>query len=138
MQDLPFRADGADHADPTRQQELDHTDRIRSGIDDLSSLKDLDHAVTLTFLGLQSRFGNTPLKFQVVCPPNGPAFLKGLANDLSEVRNLARRLRDRRLVPEPPGCFAVPDERVRPGKNVTAYLLRSLSTSGPHSTAPAV
>ena len=31
----------------------------------------------LTFLRLQSRLGGKPLKFQVVCPQNGTAALKG-------------------------------------------------------------
>ena len=29
----------------------------------------------------QSRFGDKPLKFQVVCPPNGTSVLKGLKTD---------------------------------------------------------
>ena len=33
---------------------------------------------SLTHLGLQSHFGDKPLKFQVVCPQNGTAVLKGL------------------------------------------------------------
>ena len=33
---------------------------------------------TLTLLGPQSRFGDKPLKFQVVCPQNETAVLKGL------------------------------------------------------------
>ena len=32
----------------------------------------------LTFLEPQSRFGDKPLKLQVVCPQNGTAVLKGL------------------------------------------------------------
>ena len=32
----------------------------------------------LTRLELQSRFGDTPLKFQVICPQNETAVLKGL------------------------------------------------------------
>ena len=33
----------------------------------------------LSLLGPQSRFGDKPLKLQVVCPPNGTAVLKGLS-----------------------------------------------------------
>ena len=33
---------------------------------------------SLTPLGPQSRFGDKPFKFQVVCPQNGTAVLKGL------------------------------------------------------------
>ena len=34
----------------------------------------------LTLLKLQSRFGDNPLNFRVVCPQNGTAVLKGLRN----------------------------------------------------------
>ena len=34
----------------------------------------------LTLLGLQSRFGDKPVKFGVICPQNGTAVLKGLTN----------------------------------------------------------
>ena len=34
---------------------------------------------SLTLLELQSHFGDKPLKFQVVCTPNGTAVLKGFS-----------------------------------------------------------
>ena len=34
--------------------------------------------ITLLLIGLQSHFGDKPLKFYVVCPPNGTAVQKGL------------------------------------------------------------
>ena len=37
------QVDDADWTGPTRQHELGHTDHARSGMDDLSALKDLDH-----------------------------------------------------------------------------------------------
>ena len=33
---------------------------------------------TFTLLGMQSRFGNRPAKFQVVCPQSGTAVVKGV------------------------------------------------------------
>ena len=37
--------------------------------------------VFLTLLEPQSRFGDKPVKFQVVCPQNGTAVLKGLCGE---------------------------------------------------------
>ena len=34
---------------------------------------------SLTLLELQSRFGDKPVKFGVICPQNGTAVLKGLS-----------------------------------------------------------
>ena len=39
--------------------------------------------IRLTLLQPQSRFGDKPLKFQVVCPQNGTAVLKGLTPQFS-------------------------------------------------------
>ena len=46
---------------------------------------------TLTLLEPQSRFGDKPIKFQVVCPQNGTAVLKRLTV-LSTRRHLAQPL----------------------------------------------
>ena len=40
----------------------------------------------LTLLGLQSRFGEKPVKFQVVCHQNGTAVLKGSGDKLNPSR----------------------------------------------------
>ena len=40
-----------------------------------------DRLSSLTLLEPQSRFGDKPLKLQVVCPQNGTAVLKGLSEE---------------------------------------------------------
>ena len=45
-----YAVDHEGYTAPTRQHELNHTDHTRSGIDDLSALKDLDHDLSVDYL----------------------------------------------------------------------------------------
>ena len=60
------------------------TDRTDHDLDHLllDSASYTCYLLPLTRLGLQSRCGDKPLKFQVVCPQNGTAVLKGLTRFL--------------------------------------------------------
>ena len=42
-------------------------------------------------LGLQSHFGDRPFEFQVFCPQNGTAVVKGTLAVLKNIRNKARK-----------------------------------------------
>ena len=83
-----------DYADIRTTHNIPYTCRYKPGINTINTgiprnateygnitktLKNKSHRINrrFTLLEPQSRFGDNPIKFQVVCPHNGTAVLKG-------------------------------------------------------------
>ena len=88
----------------------------------------LDTAV-ISLLELQSRFGDTPLKIQVVCPQNGTAVLKGkIATTKKRSKDLLAVFRARYAtrVTRIPGLMGIRRQHVHRERATDCCLLRAV------------